>query len=271
MTVVTLLHPGAMGAAVGRQAVQAGATVRWVAAGRGAATRKRAVEAGLQEHAELATALDGAEVVLSICPPEFAEEVARATGGYTGTYVEANAIAPARMKHIAALLPEAQVVDGGIIGDPPFRRGTTRLYLSGDAGFVAELFDGSALEVITLPGGVGQASAMKMAYASYQKASRVLAALAHALADRHGVGEYLRHEADLLHSRPLADVEEFPRVAAKAWRWMPEMHEVSDALRAAGLPGELAIGAASALQRWASAKGRDDLGVVDVLAMLAQR
>lgn len=271
MTIVTLLHPGAMGAAVGRQAVHAGATVRWVADGRGAATRKRATDAGLQEHAELASALDGAEVVLSICPPEYAEDVARAATGFTGTYVEANAIAPDRMKHIATLLPTARVVDGGIIGDPPHRYGTTRLYLSGDVGDVPDLFGGTALEVVTLPGGIGQASAMKMAYASYQKASRVLAALAHALAEQHGIREYLSHEADLLHSRPLADVEQFPEVAGKAWRWMPEMREVADTLRQAGLPAELALGAASALERWTSAKGHDNLGVADVLRMLAQR
>jgi 3-hydroxyisobutyrate dehydrogenase-like beta-hydroxyacid dehydrogenase len=84
MAVVTLLHPGAMGAAVGRQTVHGGANVRWVAAGRGAATRKRAADAGLEEYGELAAALDGADIVLSICPPAHAEEVARAVAGYAG-------------------------------------------------------------------------------------------------------------------------------------------------------------------------------------------
>jgi prephenate dehydrogenase len=58
MTVVTLLHPGAMGSAVGRQAALAGATVRWVGANRSAATRTRATDAGLEEHKDLSTALD---------------------------------------------------------------------------------------------------------------------------------------------------------------------------------------------------------------------
>lgn len=39
---------------------------------------------------------------------------------------------------------------------------------------IAALFDGTALAVVTLPGGVGQASALKLAYASCKKASRVL-------------------------------------------------------------------------------------------------
>lgn len=270
MTIVALLHPGEMGAAVGRQAVIGGATVRWVAAGRGAATRKRAAAAGLEEHPELAAALHGTDVVLSICPPAYAENVARAVAGYTGVYVEANAIAPTRTQRIAALLPGAQVVDGGIIGAPPHSRGTTRLYLSGDADRVPDLFGGTVLEVITLPGGIGQASALKMAYASYQKSSRVLAAVAHGLATEHGVDSYLRREADLLRSFPLAEVDQFPEVAAKAWRWAPELHEVADTLRDAALPVELALGAAAALERWAPAKDRDDLQVADALGLLTE-
>jgi len=120
-----------------------------------------------------------------------------------------------------------------------------------------------------LPGGVGQASALKLAYASYQKASRVLAAIAHSLAREHDVADQLAHEAGLLHSRPLADLDVFCSAAARAWRWAPEMREVHDALRAAGLPDGMALGAADALERWTSVKDRDDLGVDDVLGLLA--
>lgn len=268
MTTVTLLHPGAMGAAVGRQAVSGGATVRWVATDRSIATRARATDAGLEEHTELTSALNGTDIVLSICPPANAEDVACAIAGYTGIYVEANAIAPARARRIAALLPDAHVVDGGIIGPPPDHSGSTRLYVSGDTGQVQDLFDGTALEVVRLPGGVGQASALKMAYASYQKASRVLAAVAHALAGAHGVDDYLRHEADLLRSSPLAEVDQFPEVAAKAWRWAPEMLDVAETLGDAALPTGLAIGAAAALQRWVPVKDRNDLRIADALDLL---
>lgn len=258
-----------MGAAVGRQAVACGAAVRWVSTGRGAATRKRARDNGFQEFRDVPTALDGSDVVLSVCPPEFAEDVARSAAGYTGVYVEANAIAAQRTRRIAELLPQARVVDGGIIGEPPGRPGTTRLYLSGPADGMPELFAGSDLEVVTLPGGVGGASALKMAYASYQKASRILAAVAHALAVEHGVDGYLMREAELLRSFPLADVGQFPAVAGKAWRWAPEMREVAEMLRDASLPDDLALGAAAALERWSRAKDRDDLDVAAVLKLLA--
>jgi 3-hydroxyisobutyrate dehydrogenase-like beta-hydroxyacid dehydrogenase len=270
MTVVTVLHPGAMGAAVGRQAVIGGASVRWIGSGRSAATRKRAAAAGFDEFADLLAALDGTDIVLSICPPAAAEDLARELIGYTGVFVEANAITPARVARIAAMLPTARVVDGGIIGEPPNQAGTTRLYLSGITAGIPELFSGTALEVVTLPGGIGQASALKMAYASYQKASRVLAAVAHALAREYGVDDHLMREAGLLRSFPLADVEQFPAVAAKAWRWAPELVEVADVLRESGLPDELALGAAAALARWASAKDRDDLDVAATLSLLGQ-
>lgn len=270
MTVVTVLHPGAMGAAVGRQAVAGGATVRWVSTGRSGATRKRAAAAGFEEFTDLAAALDGTEVVLSICPPADAEDLARSLAGYRGTFVEANAITPASTARIAAMLPGAHVVDGGIIGEPPQRAGTTRLYLSGDVDGVPDLFTGTALEVVTLPGGIGRASALKLAYASYQKASRVLAAVAHGLARQHAVDEYLIREAALLQSRPLAEPTQFPDVAAKAWRWGPEMREVADLLSESGLPSGLALGAADALDRWAAAKDRDDLDVAAALDLLAQ-
>jgi 3-hydroxyisobutyrate dehydrogenase-like beta-hydroxyacid dehydrogenase len=268
MTVVTLLHPGAMGAAVGRQAVSAGATVLWVGTGRSEATRRRAAGAGLVERPDVGSALAESDVVLSICPPAFAEDVARAAAGFTGVYVEANAIAPERSQRIAGLLPKARVVDGGIIGGPPQRPGATRLYLSGDAVGVPELFAGTALDVVVLPGEVGVASALKIAYAAYQKTTWALAAVSHAFAAAHGVGDELLAEAERLQARPLLQLDAYPGVAARGWRWAPEMLEAAEALRAAGLPDSLARGSAETMRHWDPAKDSPDLPVKDVLGLL---
>jgi hypothetical protein len=60
-----------------------------------------------------------------------------------------------------ALVPEADFVDGGIIGPPPTVRGSTRLYLSGDsAPAVAALFADTIVDARV----VSDASALKMAY-----------------------------------------------------------------------------------------------------------
>ena len=103
MTTLTVLQPGAMGASVATQATRSGHQVLWVPAHRSAATRERARKAGLTARTSLKEALAASEVVLSLCPPHAAEDVAVSVArhGFTGLYVEANAISPERMERIA--------------------------------------------------------------------------------------------------------------------------------------------------------------------------
>jgi saccharopine dehydrogenase-like NADP-dependent oxidoreductase len=70
-----------------------------------------------------------ADVIVSVCPPGAAEEVAEAVSraGFDGTYVDANAIAPATARTIGARF--ANFVDGGVVGPPVRVAGSTRLYL----------------------------------------------------------------------------------------------------------------------------------------------
>ncbi|MFD3749499.1 DUF1932 domain-containing protein [Streptomyces cyaneofuscatus] len=78
-----------------------------------------------------------------------------------------------------------------------------------------------------------------MAFASYQKAARTLAGVAHALADAHGVDDQLTAEAEVMISAILSGPEHLPSVAARAGHWAPEMDEVADSLRAADLPTDM--------------------------------
>jgi 3-hydroxyisobutyrate dehydrogenase-like beta-hydroxyacid dehydrogenase len=150
--IVGLLHPGEMGAAVG---ACVGGEVIWASAGRSAETRARA--AAFRDAGSVAALAAEADLILSICPPHAAVEVARACAGFGGIYVDANAISPQRAREVAALQP--RFVDGGIVGGPTTEPGTT-LYLSGvEAPAVASLFDGSALATRL----VSSASAVKMA------------------------------------------------------------------------------------------------------------
>jgi 3-hydroxyisobutyrate dehydrogenase-like beta-hydroxyacid dehydrogenase len=255
---VGVLHPGVMGSTVAATARAGGARVLWCPRGRSDATRARAEAAGLEAVDDLEELLDACPVVLSICPPAAAEGLAGdvAALGYRGVFVEANAISRERMLRIAdrATTAGGRVVDGSIIGPPPRDGASARLYLSGaptETGAVAALFPAtSPLEVVVLGEALGSASALKMAYAGYQKAARTLAAVAHALAARHGVTEALLAEGRRLTTSPLADPHYLPSVAARAWRWEPEMHEVADILAAEGLPDDLALAAATVLERW---------------------
>ncbi|MFE5079833.1 NAD(P)-dependent oxidoreductase [Streptomyces mirabilis] len=275
MTTVTLLHPGAMGAEVGAQAHRAGTRVLHVPTGRGSASIERARKAGLEAAESLGSALAVSDLVLSICPPHAAEDVAREVleHAFTGVYVEANAISPDRALRIDAVCRERGVamVDGSIIGAPPGPDSAPRLYLSGDqeaVGRVAAVFEGTAVLARPLDAGVGAASALKMAFASFQKSARVLAAVSHALATRHGVDAELTLEAESITSRILAEVEYLPSVAARAWRWAPEMEEIAATLRSTGLPPDLAEAGATVLRHWTADKDRFDLPLEKVLAHL---
>jgi 3-hydroxyisobutyrate dehydrogenase-like beta-hydroxyacid dehydrogenase len=274
---VGVLHPGQMGAAVAAQVRSRGVPVLWCPTGRSAHTARRAADADLEPVTELADLLNRVDVVLSICPPAVAEDVASeiAAHGFRGVYVDANAISPARAGRILTTLAEAgaRPVDGAIIGPPPTATVAARLYLAGDptdTTVIAELFAGTSVEPVVMTQPVPGASALKMAYAGYQKATRVLAALAYALAGHHDVTEHLLNEAHRGMGSPLAEPAYLPSVAARAWRWAPEMREIAATLAAAGLPPDLAEAAAEVLQRWQHDKDDWDIPLADVLGRLAQ-
>ncbi|NEA57968.1 NAD(P)-dependent oxidoreductase [Streptomyces sp. SID13666] len=262
-----------MGAAVAAEATGA-ATVLWCSQGRSKETSGRAAQRGLTPIASLSALTERCDIILSICPPANAHEVAAEVAelGYSGIYVDANAISPRSAETIGALVERggAVFVDGSVVGSPPSPAKVARLYLAGPKGAVTEtarLFLGTQVDPRVLSGDTGSASALKLAYSSYQKASRALAAVAHALAADHGVeGELL----DIAQSHPtsyLSDPDYFPKVAARAWRWAPEMREVVEALAANGLPTDLAGGAAKVLDRWEDAKGQS-LTVLEALERL---
>jgi 3-hydroxyisobutyrate dehydrogenase-like beta-hydroxyacid dehydrogenase len=242
MTTIGLLHPGEMGASVGASARANGSRVLWVSEGRGAETRQRADAAGLEDAGTLRALVAASDVVLSVCPPHAAVDVARQVAGlgFRGLYVDGNAVAPATAQSIGTVVRAAGAtyVDGGIIGPPPDKAGTTRLYLSGAAaGRVSPLFANGALEAIVLPGDGTAASAIKMAYAAWTKGSQALLMGVRALAAAEGVDEALlaewhRSQPDL----PRRSDNAARSTSRKAWRWVGEMHEIAETFKDAGLP-----------------------------------
>lgn len=199
MKTVGLLHPGAMGVTVGAAAQAGGARVLWASERRSAATRARAEAAELEDVGELSSLVAHSDLVVSVCPPAAAVEQARAVAklDFAGVYLDANAVSPATARRVVSTFEggPARVVDGGIIGPPALRPGTTRLYLSGDgAPGVAQLLGAGALEARVLEGAPGAASALKMAYASYTKGVTALLAAIHALAEAEGVRDALLAE-----------------------------------------------------------------------------
>jgi len=246
VTVVGLLHPGEMGAAVGAALRERGVSVLWASAGRSPATAERAEAAGLEDAGDLGAVCRRCEVLLSICPPHAAVAVAQAAAGFAGTYVDANAIAPETARAIASVHP--RFVDGGIVGPPPTRPGTTRLYLSGEeAERIAELFAGTNVDARAIS---GSASALKAGYAGWTKGSAALLLTVRELARAEGVEDALLEEWRLsipeLEER-LAGAERSAR--RKGWRWIGEMEEIARSMDAQDLPTGFHEAAAEVFRR----------------------
>jgi len=256
-TVIGLLHPGEMGAAVGAAARLNGARVLWASAGRGEATGARAAAAGLEDVVALGRLVAESSLILSICPPAAAADVGRAVAslGFRGVYVDANAVAPDTTVAVGDIVSAggAQFVDGGLIGPPPHGPGTTRLYLSGlGAADVAARFAQGPLTAIALDHRIGAASALKMAYAGWNKGSQALLLAIRALAAREGVDEALVREWAL--SMPDLARRTEQAVAGntkKAWRFVGEMREIASTFASVGLPEGFHEAAAEVFERMA--------------------
>jgi 3-hydroxyisobutyrate dehydrogenase-like beta-hydroxyacid dehydrogenase len=228
MGTVGIVSPGAMGSAHGGALLRGGARVVATVDGRSDRTGRLAREAGLDLVPRLADVIAEADVVLSVVPPGRAEQVAAELRG-AQLLADLNAVSPATLRRIA---PD---VDGSISGPPPTKAGTTRLYLSGPrAREVAALpFDG--VDVVVVGGEIGAASAVKMSTASVYKGSVALLTQALRAADHYGV---LAHVLDDLGEAADEAGRRIARAAAKAERYVGEMHEISAAQAAAGLdPG----------------------------------
>jgi 3-hydroxyisobutyrate dehydrogenase-like beta-hydroxyacid dehydrogenase len=260
MTTIGLLHPGEMGSSVGAAGRAGGARVLWTSEGRSASTRARAATEGLDDAGTLAALVAASDVIVSVCPPESAADVARAVSalGFSRLYVDANAVSPATAREIGAIVEKAGAtyVDGGIIGPPARTQGSTRLYLSGqEAPRVAALFQGSLLGAVVVEGGPGAASAVKMAYASWTKGSSALLLAVRALAAAEGVEATLLAEWAISQRDLPGRSESAARGnAPKAWRFVGEMREIAATYAGAGLPDGFHQAAAEIYRRMAGYK-----------------
>jgi 3-hydroxyisobutyrate dehydrogenase-like beta-hydroxyacid dehydrogenase len=237
-----------MGAAIGRALRDEGVRVLWASDSRSDKTRERAEDAGLEDVAAPAALSRESEVILSVCPPHAARDVAATVAGFDGIYVDANAISPATARTIDA----NRLVDGGIIGPPPHRSGTTRLYLSGaEAQSAADLFEGTTVDARVLSSEIGDASALKMTYAAWTKGTAALLLAIRAVAEAEGIDGAL--EEEWRQSLPeLPEALERARLSAdaKGWRWVAEMEEIAATFASDDLPDGFHLAAAEMFRRY---------------------
>jgi 3-hydroxyisobutyrate dehydrogenase-like beta-hydroxyacid dehydrogenase len=274
---IGILHPGEMGISVAASAKNSGCDVYWTSEGRSAATRERVAKVGLHEASTLSELCSRCAIVMSVCPPHAAEDVANDVlrTGFRGLFVDANAIAPQRTIKIGEAMVKAGVgfVDGGIVGFPAWKPHTTCLYLSGPrAKDVSECFGAGPLDTKILGDEIGKASALKMCYAANTKGTVALLAAILATAENLGVREALfeqwKHDDAALPGQVEKRIQ---ANAPKAWRFVGEMEEISRTFREAGAPGEFHAGAADIYSRLAKFKGaRTPPTLADILAALTE-
>lgn len=248
---IGIVSPGAMGSALGAVLTSGGHRVVATLDGRSDRTARLAHEAGLECLPTLAALVREAELVLSVAPPAEAEAIARnvaRAAGEAGTrplVADLNAVSPATIGSIAALLEGLDLVDGAISGPPPRLDGTTRIYLSGSRASELARLNWPGVELVLVGHEPGQASAVKMCTASVYKGTAAL--LAHALLTARANG-VLQHVLDDFAASPpnVADGAErwLAATAAKSARYVAEMREIAATQQAAGLPRDLFEGVA---------------------------
>jgi 3-hydroxyisobutyrate dehydrogenase-like beta-hydroxyacid dehydrogenase len=250
---VGLLHPGEMGAALGAALVGIGHDVRWASTGRSPETVARAGAAGLHDDVTFGGVTAGSGMLVSICPPSAAVDVADAIGSFGGIYLDANAISPETARRVCRIVVEGggRFVDGGIIGPPPVKAGTTRLYLSGpDAVEVSEALATPLIETHVVSEWPGAASALKLAYAAWTKGTAALLLAIRAVAVGEGVDTWLLDEWRTSQPELTERSVRAARSAiAKGWRWDGEMEEIAAMMVANGLPGGFHTAAAEIYRR----------------------
>ena len=244
MTIIGLVGAGHMGSGLGAALRDGGHEVVTTLEGRSARTVRLVREAGIDALPNLNAVVSAAAVLLVVTPPGSAVDAAMAIAGAclaTGAHplvADLNAVSPSTMERVKATLAEAglELVDGSISGPPPTVRPGAAIYLSGPrAGDLADL-GWRRVNPIVVSDRVGDASAVKMCTASVYKGAIGIVTQALWAAAHYGVAHHVLADLGEDGYRPAAQI---PMAATKAWRFVPEMHEIAATQAAAGLSGGL--------------------------------
>lgn len=245
--------PGDMGQGIAMRLKACGYDVYAALEGRSGRTAELSQKAGLTDCGSLENLASTCDVIFSVLNPGSALDAARDVSAAIRkvkkpvVYVDCNAIAPGTGLEIERLIRDAggTFIDAGIIGSPPRGKTKTKLYVSGpDASLLTQIVD-DQLMVRVVGERIGDASAVKMCYASLTKGSLALGVELLMAARKLGVEQAL--EAELKDSQAMLYESLVSRSATmppKAYRWVPEMNEIARTFKDAGLTPRILEGAA---------------------------
>jgi 3-hydroxyisobutyrate dehydrogenase-like beta-hydroxyacid dehydrogenase len=250
---IGIVSPGDMGQAVAQSIKNSGYTVHTALDGRSERTKALARAAGLIDCGSMQKVIATCDVVLSILNPAAAVDNARAaaaamqaTGGRC-LFVDCNAVAPQTALEIDTIIRAAggDCVDAGIIGPPPRGKASMRMYVSGPKAALLEQLDNPGIKVRVMSERIGDASAIKMCYASYTKGALALGVEMLMTARRLGVDAALDRELQESAAENRQWILNRTTVMPpKAYRWVPEMLEIAKTFEGVNLTPRILQGAA---------------------------
>ncbi|WP_138504800.1 NAD(P)-dependent oxidoreductase [Nostoc sp. PA-18-2419] len=284
---VGILSPGDMGQAIAAVLNQHGLKMIAALDHRSDRTRQLAATANIRDVGSLKQLVIESDVVLSVLVPaaatQAAQEVAQVIGsvGKSILYVDANAIAPQKVKNIAQIIESngGQFVDASIIGPPPRVPNRTRIYASGKQAIQLEQLREYGLDVRVIGDEIGQASGLKMCYAALTKGLTAIGTELLIAAHRLGLDQELWAEVSSSQSE-LAKIltRSLPSMTPKAHRWVGEMEEIADTFEALDLTEQIFQGAAdvyrlvkeTSLGRETPEESAGDRPLSDIITTLSQ-
>lgn len=258
---IGVVSPGDMGQGVAMCIKGKGFNVYTAMDGRSARTRSLGEKAGLTDCGSMAKLVQTCDMVLSVLNPGAAVDNARAVAdackatGRKIVFVDCNAIAPQTVHEINDIISTAgcTFIDGGIIGPPPRNGAKMRFYVSGPQATLMNRIHCDGIDVRVAGERVGDASAVKMCYAAITKGSIALGVELLVAARKLGVEQVL--EAELAGSQKVlfdSVVTRSAGMAFKAYRWVPEMHEIAKTFEGAGMTPRILQGAADMYEQIAA-------------------
>jgi len=260
---VGIISPGDMGSAIGETLAKNGARVVVALDDRSERTKTLAAEAGLENVGSVERLVAEASHVLSVMVPSeavsAAELVAQAlqSTGASPIYADLNAISPGTTRWVGEIVEEAgaRFVDGGILGPPPRGSRYPRIYLSGAHAQDVAVLEEHGLVMPVIGDQIGQASGLKMCYASMTKGIQALGTEFLVTARLLGLDEHLRKEMEDGHSALRQWLARSLLIMPpKAFRWVGEMEEIAATYEEVGLTPRMLLGAAD-MYRWVATTG----------------
>jgi L-threonate 2-dehydrogenase len=252
---IGILSPGDMGHAIGARLQKHGLRVLTNLTSRSPRSVALATDAGIIDVADDRTLVQEADILLSILVPAeataCAERIATALQAAPThlLFADCNAIAPHTVQSMQGTITAAaaEFVDVGIIGGPPRADDAgPRLYVSGSQAEQFAILKQYGLDIRVLGSAIGQASGLKMCYASLTKGLTALATEALTAGKALGLSDALT--AELQSSQPVLYgmfQGGVPAMPPKAYRWVGEMEEIARTFADLGLPPQMLEGAAA--------------------------